>query len=312
MPKLDVRYREYSENVSPHVVKTYSDILRNQTLSYVLSMKQKYKYSFIKKNIWETLDSLDYIIDESDPDNDLPQIVHAYQTAESLYSRYLNLNNSIQEIFIKDIFNLYEWNNLPRKYKELYSNKTLKNFYRNIKRWDWLPLIGFIHDLGKVLLLPTFGELPQWSVVGDTLPIGYPLSIHFPFYSKGFHKDNVDINGNNKIYSNKCGFEKIHMSWGHDEYLSMVLERSNTKFPKEAIYIVRFHSFYSWHTPNLDSYRTYQDLASDYDWEMLPLLKAFQKADLYSKSRQIPKVDEIKKKYNYLINAYLVDKNLNW
>ena len=27
-------------------------------------------------------------------------------------------------------------------------------------------------DLGKVLLLPSFGELPQWAVVGDTYPVG--------------------------------------------------------------------------------------------------------------------------------------------
>ncbi|KAK6775379.1 hypothetical protein RDI58_026380 [Solanum bulbocastanum] len=31
---------------------------------------------------------------------------------------------------------------------------------------DWLHLIGLIHDLGKVLLLPSFGGLPQWAVVG--------------------------------------------------------------------------------------------------------------------------------------------------
>lgn len=27
-------------------------------------------------------------------------------------------------------------------------------------------------DLGKVLLHPSFGELPQWAVVGDTYPVG--------------------------------------------------------------------------------------------------------------------------------------------
>ncbi|RXH74676.1 hypothetical protein DVH24_029397 [Malus domestica] len=32
---------------------------------------------------------------------------------------------------------------------------------------DWLHLTALIHDLGKVLLLPSFGELPQWAVVGD-------------------------------------------------------------------------------------------------------------------------------------------------
>lgn len=27
-------------------------------------------------------------------------------------------------------------------------------------------------DLGKVLLHSSFGELPQWAVVGDTYPVG--------------------------------------------------------------------------------------------------------------------------------------------
>ena len=27
-------------------------------------------------------------------------------------------------------------------------------------------------DLGKVLLHPNFGQLPQWAVVGDTFPVG--------------------------------------------------------------------------------------------------------------------------------------------
>jgi len=29
---------------------------------------------------------------------------------------------------------------------------------------DWFHLTGLIHDLGKVLLHPSFGELPPWAV----------------------------------------------------------------------------------------------------------------------------------------------------
>lgn len=39
------------------------------------------------------------------------------------------------------------------------------------EEWDWFHLTGFIHDLGKLLLLPRFGE-PQWAAVGDTFPVG--------------------------------------------------------------------------------------------------------------------------------------------
>jgi inositol oxygenase len=40
---------------------------------------------------------------------------------------------------------------------------------RNDGHPDWMVLVGLIHDMGKVLCL--FGE-PQWSVVGDTFPVG--------------------------------------------------------------------------------------------------------------------------------------------
>ena len=34
----------------------------------------------------------------------------------------------------------------------------------------WLPLVGLIHDCGKILGIT--GELPQWAIVGDTFPVG--------------------------------------------------------------------------------------------------------------------------------------------
>lgn len=32
--------------------------------------------------------------------------------------------------------------------------------------------VNLLTDLGKVLLHPSFGGLPQWAVVGDTFPVG--------------------------------------------------------------------------------------------------------------------------------------------
>ena len=36
-------------------------------------------------------------------------------------------------------------------------------------------VVGFINDLGKILLTKEFGNLQQWSVVGDTFPLGQQL-----------------------------------------------------------------------------------------------------------------------------------------
>lgn len=38
------------------------------------------------------------------------------------------------------------------------------------------------------------------------------------------------------------------MSWSHDEYLYQVLKHNKSTLPEEALYMVRYHSFYPWHT----------------------------------------------------------------
>ena len=94
------------------------------------------------------------------------------------------------------------------------------------------------------------------------------------------------------------------MSFGHDEYLYQVLARNIHRLPAEALYIIRYHSFYPWHSPR-GGERGYTELADKRDWLLLPLLKAFQKADLYSKARDIPKRDELRDYYYGLIRKFI-------
>ena len=298
-----MNYRNY--NNLNKVENTYKKMLENQNIDFLDTMKKKYLPKK-KYDIWYIINKFNSIIDESDPDSDLPQIVHAYQTAESIKNRFLNDDFTLKEdINIRDIFSDNEWNNLPDKYKIVYQN-TFKKYYSNIEYWDWLYLVGFIHDLGKILLLDDFGGLEQWSVVGDTFPLGQKLDKSYIYEKKNFHKNNQDLLID--TYKNFCGFESIKMSWGHDEFLASVLEFNNSNIPKEGVYIIRFHSFYSWHTPPNSTKRGYENLANDYDWYMLPLLKLFQKSDLYSKTRKIPNEKDIMQNLNFLINKYSCDQ----
>ena len=297
-----VNFRNYISSLyQERVEETYKNMLQNQTTSYIKQKKKEYSIFNKKYYIWDLIALLDTIKDESDPDTNLPQIIHAYQTA--LEINKLTLDN----ISIRSLFCDSEWSKLPSKYKNDY-NTTLKEFYSNITSWDWFPLIGLIHDLGKVLLLKEFGGLPQWSVVGDTFPVNCDLAKNYVFYNKMYHRSNKSLI--ECIYKPYCGFGKVLFSWGHDEYMASVLEFNKTLLPKEAIYIIRYHSFYSWHTPKSKS-RGYTHLASEYDWKMLPLLKAFQKADLYSKTSNIPTIEDIKNEYNILIEKYL-NSDLIW
>jgi len=300
-------YRNYNES-NNKIRETYKKMLQNQTLENVqLCKKNLIENQPYKVNIWDLLIKLNTIVDDSDPDTNLPQIIHLHQTAQSIKNNYIYHDYKLFDIPIKKLFSNEEWCQLPEKYQLLY-NTTIPKLYKHITDWRWFILVGFIHDLGKILLLPEYGNNPQWKVVGDTFPLGAKLSKNYPFYNENYHINNPDLIIDTFI--NNTGFDNMIFSWGHDEYLAKILELNNTNLPKEAIYIIRYHSFYSWHSPSTNI-RGYTNIASEKDWFMLPLLKCFQKSDLYSKSNIIPSMEYIKQNYNYLFDIYIPNKDLN-
>ncbi|KAL0317194.1 UNVERIFIED_CONTAM: Inositol oxygenase 1 [Sesamum angustifolium] len=112
---------------------------------------------------------------------------------------------------------------------------------------DWLHLTALIHDLGKVLLLPSFGGLPQWAVVGDTFPLGCafdPSVVHYEHFKSNPDHSNPAYNTKLGVYKEGCGLENILMSWGHDDYMYLVAKENKTTLPSAALFIIRYHSFY--------------------------------------------------------------------
>ena len=305
---MNDQFRNYdNENVKSSVELTYKNMLTEQSIEKtVFALSSFFETNGLSYNIWNIINRLDDIVDDSDPDTDLPQIIHCYQTAEAIRRNCIQSNGMLKDIPIRSIFSDKEWNGIPAKYRLMY-NRSMHQLYHHIKTWDWFLLVGFIHDLGKVILLPDFGNLPQHFAVGDTFPLGNKLDKNFVFYNKNYHHNNEDLNID--IYMNHCGFDNVIFSWGHDEYLAKSLERNKTKLPREAIYLIRYHSFYSWHTPSTGQIG-YKHLANDYDWYMLPLLKCLQKADLYSKLPNIPDIDSIKYIFDTLIDKYIPGKKL--
>lgn len=83
---------------------------------------------------------------------------------------------------IRSLFRDHEWQSLPKVWQDFYTEKqSLSNLYSHIKDWSWFPLVGFVHDLGKIMTLPEYGQLPQWSTVGDTYPVACPLLMQMFF-----------------------------------------------------------------------------------------------------------------------------------
>jgi inositol oxygenase len=164
----------------------------------------------------------------------------------------------------------------------------------------WMVLTGFIHDLGKVLCL--YGE-PQWAVVGDTFPVGcaYSDKIVFPEYFAANPDSKVPkYQTQYGIYEPHCGLSNVHMSWGHDAYIGHVVRNY---MPEEALYMLRYHSFYAWHQQD-----AYSHLLSQHDEAMLPWVKKFNPYDLYSKGAAKPNVGNLKPYYEDLIAEFFPDK----
>ena len=67
----------------------YKEMHKNQTLDYVLMMKEKYfKLNNKEMSIKKALSMMDIFIDPSDPDLDSKNSIHAYQTAERIRKKY--------------------------------------------------------------------------------------------------------------------------------------------------------------------------------------------------------------------------------
>jgi inositol oxygenase len=164
----------------------------------------------------------------------------------------------------------------------------------------WMILTGFLHDLGKCLCL--YGE-PQWGVVGDTFPVGCAWSdaiLFHQYFERNPDAKVAEYQTPYGIYAPNCGLENVHMSFGHDGYIAEVMK---PYLPDEALYMMRFHSFYPWHT-----HGAYAHLTNEKDRAMLEWVKKFNPYDLYSKGHAKPDLKQLKPYYDDLFAEFLPDE----
>lgn len=81
--KARADFRDY-ETAAPNVAAFYKENHEKQTLEHVLAMKKKYeRLDKAELGIWEVLELLNGLVDDSDPDTEMPQTIHALQSAEA-------------------------------------------------------------------------------------------------------------------------------------------------------------------------------------------------------------------------------------
>ena len=275
-------FRDYTA-VSPRqavVLDHYQQMRQKQTVEFVRRMQTKYSFSSPRctMTIAEAFHALTEYVDCSDPDLSLPNIIHSYQTAEAI---------------------------------------------RKAGKPDWMQLVGLIHDMGKIMYLwgtPEDGQQGtadgrQWALGGDTFVVGcaLPDCCVFPEFNK-LNPDSTNelYSTQNGMYQPGCGLSNVLFAYGHDEYLFQMLKANNCTLPEEAMYMVRFHSAYPWHTG-----RAYQHLEDAHDREMMPHVLEFNKFDLYTKDElgQLSReeADTLWPYYEGLIAKYFPDPTfLKW
>ncbi|PNY27090.1 Inositol oxygenase 1 [Tolypocladium capitatum] len=265
--KDKTQFRQY-EDACDRVKAFYKEQHEKQTVAYNLTARNRFRNTSRPRpemTIWQAMEKLNTLVDESDPDTSLSQIEHLLQSAEAI---------------------------------------------RRDGKPRWMQVAGLIHDLGKLMLFfPELETQGQWDVVGDTFPVGCAFDecivlpgtfannpdVHDPVYSTRFG-----------IYSPGCGLDNVMLSWGHDEYLYHVV-RDQSVLPDEALAMIRYHSFYPWHREG-----AYRELMCEKDHDMLKAVRAFNPYDLYSKSDDVPSVEELKPYYMELIDEFFPQRVLKW
>lgn len=253
-------FRNYVDSpLQDRVARTYTDMHSGQCVQFVQDRIAHWcQFNHAKLSMLQAIKALDALVDESDPDIDLPNSLHAFQTAERIRERH------------------------PNK--------------------EWLILTGLIHDTGKIMRL--YGE-EMWATVGDTFPVGCAPRDTIVFGKASFARNpdlHHPVHGTPLgVYSLQCGLDRLTMSWGHDEYLYRVLQHNGHKLPDAALHIIRYHSFYPWHTGG--DYRDFHN--PELDDEKLQWVLAFNQFDLYSKSEQVPDIEALIPYYSGLIEKFL-------
>lgn len=179
---------------------------------------------------------------------------------------------------------------------------------------DWLQLAVFLRALGMLFLCWTDDEnavlrsisAQEWMTKNSTWVVGsaIPSSIEFPELNE-LNEEHCTAKG--CVADEHCGLEHVALPWTPDEYLHRVLSRNKTTLPAEALDVVRFWSFKTWHQQN-----HYDELCAPQDMDTKEWISSLAKVAAVSDTA-VGKVcvDEALPYYFELATKYLPD-TLQW
>lgn len=205
-------FRNYEDSSrQTDVERTYTQMHMKQTVEFVRHQHDQWlKFDKGEFTVMETIAMLDNLIDESDPDNDLPNSIHDFQTAER----------------IRQVWPEHDWFHLIGLLHDLGKVMALPELAKEcvLEQWavvgDTFP-VGCAPDMHANVFPAAFKKNPDYN---------------HPVYGTA-----------NGVYEPACGMSNLMMSWGHDEYMYQMLKANGSTLPECGLNMVRFHSCYPWH-----------------------------------------------------------------
>jgi len=278
--------RDY-DSAPEHVKQFYLDNHTHHTYESTRKLWNDYaspKARTLKAPMWDMLVAVGEFFDASDPDVEDPQIVHAFQSAES--ARENGEDDWMQAtVLVHDVGKILATNLLPGR--------------EALPQWcvvgDTFPL-GIKFD-ERIVLSKYFFEQPAVPDSSDPLlRKGWPGNpdVKHPVYGteQGVYEDGV-------------GLDNLTVSFGHDEFLFQVLN-GNCNLPDGALRMIRYHSLYPIHSAG-----AYSRLLSEGDDEILAGVRRFNQYDLYSKVEKKPDIAALMPYYKNLVDKFFPEP-LNW
>jgi len=209
---LKEAFRDYTKNdaLGERVKRTYTEMHTKQTMAFVMEKHKTWlKFNHMEATIMEALDMLNELVDESDPDLDLPNIVHAFQTAERIREEHPDK----------------EWFQLVGLIHDL---GKIMAFYGE-PQW---AVVGDTFPVGcKPQPSIVFGE-ESFQNNPDTYDSRYNTKLGI--YKEGCGIENVIMSWGHDEYL-------YHVLVNH-------MAKMGTSIPEGGLWAIRFHSCYPWHT----------------------------------------------------------------
>jgi len=276
-------------------VRTHYRLMRaNQNFEFVKAMEQRWlPLDKTQLTVRECFEHLKSYVDTSDPDTDLPNMVHMIQTAEAMRAA-----------------GEPDWMVLMGLVHDLGKAMCLLPFSSDAAAPP--PTSAERAAVGQL----GTAEGPQFALGGDTWIVGAPIpqTAVFPEFNALCADSKVDefSRGETGRYRAGVGMmsDELHFAFGHDEYIYRAVRKHQNetapaaeRLPEEAFAILRLHSCYPWHSGG--SYRAFH---GPDDERLLKAVQRFQRYDLYTKHGAKPDVEALWPYYQSLVDRFLPGK----